>query len=96
MIIPTTNAISIAQIAALVATSTVYSANPIAEKSNPFGYHFGIGVKNLFITATRISGTNAKICLKTIDLKLNLEQTHFHFHELLVASSAAAVSSANP
>ena len=54
-----------AQIAATVATSTVYSFNPIAEKSNPFGYQFGMFVKELFITATRTSGTKAKICLKT-------------------------------
>ena len=71
VIIPTINASPTAQMAALFATSTVYSANPSAAKSNPFGYHAGIAVvKYLFITATRISGTKANICLAIVPFEL--------------------------
>src|SRR6478735_1908508 len=61
-IIPNNRASSTDQIPVTWESSTFpKESRPMEEKSNPFGYHLGIiVVKNLLVTPTRISGTNAK------------------------------------
>ena len=62
--IPIISANSTDQIPTTALNSTFPNAFiPIAEKSKPLGYHFGIIIVNtLFITPTKISGINAISC----------------------------------